>query len=143
MDARDISIIGQVAAKEASNLATAVAEENSVSVLQAWDAAFEHVYTKLIEDIVVQQTAHAFTPTSNAGGGGSSNTSNSSGGPVRVKGDQHGDLPDWLVEAAERAGVTEVWDNRNEVAGTRKPHFKQVLPKGSDPTKAVAFWPPK
>ena len=55
---------------------------------------------------------------------------------VSVKGNQYGDLPDWLVLEAFQAGVTQVWDNRDKVAGTKRPWFKDV--KGDK-----AFWPPR
>jgi type IV secretory pathway protease TraF len=55
---------------------------------------------------------------------------------ISVKGNQFGPLPDWLVLEAAQAGVTQVWDNRDKVAGTRRPWFKDV-----DGDKA--FWPPK
>jgi hypothetical protein len=58
---------------------------------------------------------------------------------VRVRGNQFGDLPDWLVLEAFQAGVTEVYDNRDQVAGTKRPWFKATT-GGKD---AKAFWPPK
>jgi hypothetical protein len=58
---------------------------------------------------------------------------------VRVRGNQFGDLPDWLVLDAFQAGVTEVYDNRDQVAGTKRPWFKATT-GGKD---AKAFWPPK
>jgi hypothetical protein len=58
---------------------------------------------------------------------------------VRVRGHQFGDLPDWLVFDAFQAGVTEVYDNRDQVAGTKRPWFKATT-GGKD---AKAFWPPK
>ena len=58
---------------------------------------------------------------------------------VTVRGAQHGALPDWLVLDAFQAGVLEVYDNRDQVAGTRKPWFKATT-GGRD---AKAFWPPK
>jgi hypothetical protein len=58
---------------------------------------------------------------------------------VTVKGNQFGDLPDWLVLDAFQAGVTEVYDNRDQVAGTKRPWFKATT-GGKD---AKAFWPPK
>jgi hypothetical protein len=58
---------------------------------------------------------------------------------VRVRGNQFGPLPDWLVLDAFQAGVTEVYDNRDQVAGTKRPWFKATT-GGKD---AKAFWPPK
>jgi len=55
---------------------------------------------------------------------------------ITVKGIQHGDLPDWLVLEAFQAGVTQVWDNRDKVAGTKRPWFKDV-------NGDKAFWPPR
>jgi hypothetical protein len=58
---------------------------------------------------------------------------------IKVRGTQHGALPDWLVLDAFQAGVTEVYDNRDQVAGTKRPWFKATT-GGKD---AKAFWPPK
>ena len=55
---------------------------------------------------------------------------------VTVKGNQFGDLPDWLIFEASQAGVTQVWDNRDKVAGTKRPWFKDV-------NGDKAFWPPR
>ena len=56
--------------------------------------------------------------------------------PVQVKGTQHGDLPEWLLNEAFKEGVTQVWDNRDKVAGTKRPWFK-------DANGDKAFWPPR
>ena len=57
-------------------------------------------------------------------------------GDVVVKGNQHGELPNWLYAEAQSHGVTQVWDNRDKVAGTKRPWFKDV-------NGDKAFWPPK
>jgi len=56
---------------------------------------------------------------------------------VRIKGKQHGPIPEWLPAAAAAKGVTEVWDNRDSIAGTKKPHFK------STDTRGIGLWPPR
>ena len=58
------------------------------------------------------------------------------GNKLTIKGNQHGDLPDWLILEASQAGVTQVWDNRDKVAGTKRPWFKDV-------NGDKAFWPPR
>ena len=58
------------------------------------------------------------------------------GQAVTIKGNQFGPLPDWLVLEAAQAGVTLVWDNRDKVAGTKRPWFKDV-------NGDKAFWPPR
>jgi hypothetical protein len=55
---------------------------------------------------------------------------------ITVKGNQFGPLPDWLVLEAAQAGVTQLWDNRDKVAGTKRPWFKDV-------NGDKAFWPPR
>jgi hypothetical protein len=55
---------------------------------------------------------------------------------ISVKGNQHGSIPDWLVLEAAQAGVSQVWDNRDKVAGTKRPWFKDV-------NGDKAFWPPR
>ena len=63
-------------------------------------------------------------------------SSSAKGDGVTIKGNQFGDLPDWLVLEAAQAGVTQVWDNRDKVAGTKRPWFKDV-------NGDKAFWPPR
>jgi hypothetical protein len=62
--------------------------------------------------------------------------SSAKGDGVTIKGNQFGDVPDWLVLEAAQAGVTQVWDNRDKVAGTKRPWFKDV-------NGDKAFWPPR
>lgn len=70
------------------------------------------------------------------------------GGDIRVMnpGDQQGPLPDWLVAACRRDGITAVWDNRAKATGNQ-PHFKEAVPRGGTGSgrdgEAKAFWPPK
>ena len=59
------------------------------------------------------------------------------GDGVTIKGNQWGPIPDWLVLEAAQAGVTQVWDNRNQLAANpKRPWFK-------DANGDKAFWAPK
>ena len=63
---------------------------------------------------------------------------------VTVRGTQHGPLPEWLVTACVKAGVSAVFDNRDGLAvNPKRPHFKAAdgtkNAKGDD----MAFWPPR
>jgi hypothetical protein len=63
--------------------------------------------------------------------------SSAKGDAVTIKGDQWGPIPDWLVLEAAQAGVTQVWDNRNQLAqNPKRPWFK-------DANGDKAFWAPK
>jgi len=63
--------------------------------------------------------------------------SSAKGDGVSIKGDQWGPIPDWLVLEAAQAGVTQVWDNRNQLAqNPKRPWFK-------DANGDKAFWAPK
>jgi len=56
---------------------------------------------------------------------------------VRVKGQQHGPLPEWLASACRAKGVTEVWDNRDKLSqNPKRPWFKST-------TTEDAFWAPR
>ena len=64
-------------------------------------------------------------------------SSSAKGDGVTIKGDQWGPIPDWLVLEAAQAGVTQVWDNRNQLAANpKRPWFK-------DANGDKAFWAPK
>jgi len=63
---------------------------------------------------------------------------------VQVKGTQHGPLPDWLATAAAKAGVTQVWDNRDGLAqNPKRPWFKAADGTKDGRGQDVAFWPPR
>lgn len=56
---------------------------------------------------------------------------------VRIKGKQHGPIPAWLNTECAKAGVTEVWDNRDGLAvNPKRPWFKAV-------NGDKAFWEPR
>ena len=56
---------------------------------------------------------------------------------VRIKGKQHGPIPEWLNEQCAMKGVTEVWDNRDGLgANPKRPWFKSTSTND-------AFWEPK
>lgn len=125
---KDKSIITQVAAKIASELTT-----NNASIAQfadAFDAVTELLMNaiykgapapsdeQLITTAFPQATGQDFT--------------------VRIKNDQQGPIPAWLVSACQRDGVTEVYDNRADLAANpKRPWFKAVN------DKEKAYWPPK
>jgi hypothetical protein len=56
---------------------------------------------------------------------------------VKIVGKQHGPIPEWLIKACKRDGVTKVYDNRDGLeANPKRPSFKAV-----DAEKA--YWPPR
>jgi hypothetical protein len=63
--------------------------------------------------------------------------SSAKGDGVTIKGNQWGPIPDWLILEAAQAGVTQVWDNRDQLAANpKRPWFK-------DANGDKAFWAPK
>lgn len=148
---KDQSIVAQVAAKIAADL-TSGTNQPLGDTLDDWSAAFDVVKDKLFAvhnftDDGVAYSTPAQQPSANytieqATQSLASNLGATpvQGGGIRVKGDQYGPLPDWLFAAAAEAGVTEVWDNRNDLgANGNRPHFKATT-GGRD---AASFWPPK
>lgn len=129
---KDKSIITQVAAKIASELATSDRDVNTAitAFADAFDAVTELLMNaiykgapapsdeQLIATAFPQATGQDFT--------------------VRIKNDQQGPIPAWLVSACQRDGVTEVYDNRADLAANpKRPWFKAVN------DKEKAYWPPK
>lgn len=56
---------------------------------------------------------------------------------VTIVGKQHGDIPEWLIKACKRDGISRVYDNRDGLTqNPKRPHFKAV-----DAEKA--YWPPR
>lgn len=138
---KDESIVTQVAAKIAADLA--VAGGDIQQRVADWAIAFDAVKDCLFEahgTMVAQQVEQAAQAVMQAMPGSTVVTPQEAGFTVRVAGKQHGDLPSWLVSACQRQGITEVWDNRDKAVGTNKPWFRQA---GVATADAVAFWPPK
>jgi len=141
---KDRSIVIQVAAKIASEL-TPKDTTNMDTMLGNYAVLFDGVKGILIDEIfgdqpttapsiqdnndaVVQQIMQAFPNTTVVQDAGFS---------IRVKGTQHGPLPEWLASACRAKGVTEVWDNRDKLSqNPKRPWFKST-------TSDDAFWVPR
>ena len=58
-------------------------------------------------------------------------------GALEIVGKQHGDIPEWLITACRRDGVSKVYDNRDGLAvNAKRPWFKSVVGE-------KAYWAPK
>lgn len=134
LDTRDLSILTQVSFKGAIELVAAGKfEVTDIDQLTA-DLAKGLVANVLAQLPVFDAEAsitQAFAPTAAAPA-----AAPAAAGGVRVKGKQFGELPAWLLTQAAAKGVTEVWDNRDSVEGTKKPHFKAT-------NDDIPFWPPR
>lgn len=129
---KDKSIITQVAAKIASELATSDRDVNTA--ITAFADAFDAVTELLMEAIY----GNAPTPTEADIVQAAFPQATEQGFAVRVKNDQQGPIPGWLISACKRDGVTEVYDNRADLAANpKRPWFKAVN------DKEKAYWPPK
>ncbi len=128
MDSKDRSIITQVSAKIAAELIPKT--DNIEANISAWTLA-----TLDIKEILLQ-ACYPDVPTmvANAFPG----STMSSGSPLNVVGQQHGELPDWLISACKRDGISRIYDNRDGLAqNNKRPWFKAV------DDKEKAYWPPK
>lgn len=150
---KDSSIITQVAAKIASDIAAVSARGNPdlETTLSDFSTAFAYVKDELFsacavtlavtnlgatEVADVSPAPAPYTPPAAA-----------TGTLEVVGGKPFGPLPAWLEAATQKAGVRKVWDNRADVLNddgspkNKRPWFKQAdQAQGVDP---VAFWPPK
>ena len=153
---KDESIITQVAAKIAADLATSVKPDTIENATAHRAIAFDVVREGIMEahgvstappvaamvpnhipDIAVQQVQETF-PTAQVVQEAPTNMT------VQVKGTQHGPLPDWLIQDAARKGVGSVWDNRDGLAANpKRPWFKSADGTKDAKGQDVAFWPPR
>lgn len=150
MDSKSYEIIAQNAAYQASSL-TAIAQvptegDYNENLLAVWKQIHSTVFAALLDEINSVSVPAAVTQIAKAFPGSQEVTpitaAPSYGGGVALRGDVLGAAPDWLIAACAKDGVTEVWDNRKEAQGTRKPWFKQVTSK-DNAESAKAYWPPK
>jgi hypothetical protein len=121
------AIITQVAAKIASELTVNGAQ------IGLFADNFEAVTELLMEAIYggAQSTPEAMVAKAFP-------QATSAGFTVSIKNDQQGPIPEWLVSSCQRDGVTEVYDNRADLAANpKRPWFKAVN------DKEKAYWPPK
>lgn len=139
---KDKSIVIQVAAKIAAEL-TPKDTTNMDTMLGNYAVLFDGIKGILIDEIfgdqpmtapvaqqpdAVQQIMQAFP---------NSTIVQDAGFSIRVKGTQHGPLPEWLAAACRAKGVTEVWDNRDKLSqNPKRPWFKST-------TSDDAFWAPR
>lgn len=136
---KDKSIITQVAAKIASELATSDKDVNTAitAFADAFDAVTELLMGAIYggsapqsapaynEEAEVAMVKQAFPEATEISG-------------VIVRGTQHGELPSWLITACKKDGITEVYDNRDGLAANpKRPWFKAVN------DKEKAYWPPR
>ena len=142
---KDQSIVTQVAAKIASELTPKT--DDVLANIASWVIAFEattdalltkhgmtddpnQVATTVINS-ATQMTMEAF-PDSTVVSQPSGN-----GFGVRIKGKQHGPVPEWLNAECAKKGITEVWDNRDGLAqNPKRPWFKST-------SSEDAFWAPR
>lgn len=142
---KDQSIITQVAAKIAADLTpkTDDVNRNIADFLIAFDATTEALLgahgmtagaampTEAQEEQFVQAVQNVF-PNSQVVTAAPSN-----GFSVRIKGKQHGPIPEWLASECAKKGVSEVWDNRDKLSeNPKRPWFKST-------TSEDAFWAPR
>jgi hypothetical protein len=143
---KDRAIITQVCAKIASDLTAK--ELNVDQRLSEFAVLFSSITDIMMEEIygdnskIIEQNKNVVAMVKDAFKGSeeietSSISMESSPTSVTVKGKQHGPLPDWLIKACKRDGVTTVYDNRDSLAlNPKRPSFKAV-----DAEKA--YWPPR
>jgi len=135
----DKKIITQVAAKIASDLVNK--EADTEAKLGEFVVLFESIRGIMFDVVDAGQPQAAIyemaKKTFNATETSTSGSPSTATGPLQIVGQQHGDLPDWLIKACKRDGVTKVYDNRDGLSvNPKRPWFKSV--EGEK-----AYWAPK
>tara|TARA_R110000868_G_scaffold172636_3_gene408561 strand:- start:922 stop:1350 length:429 start_codon:yes stop_codon:yes gene_type:complete len=136
----DKKIIMQVAAKIASDMVTKEADtDTKLGEFALLFDSIKNIMFEAIEDAQPKATVYemvksTFNVTSSEG---VSTLPSTSGEALQIIGKQHGDIPDWLIKACKRDGVSKVYDNRDGLAANAKrPWFRAV--EGEK-----AYWAPK
>ena len=135
---KDRAIVVQVAAKIASELTNK--NQSSEAVLSEYAYLFQELKDIILSECmvdapsVIKDTFVGATEMPNNNQGFNA----ALGNEVTVVGTQHGELPQWLVTACRKDGVTRVYDNRDGLAqNPKRPWFKAV------DDKEKAYWPPR
>jgi hypothetical protein len=139
---KDKAIITQVCAKIAADLTDKTKEmdarlsEYAVLFSTIKDIVFDEIFgdTSAAQETttnnVVQMVQSAFAGTEVISSGATTSA-------VSIKGTTHGPIPEWLIKACKRDGVTEVWDNRDGLAeNPKRPSFRAT-------TGEKSYWPPR
>jgi hypothetical protein len=136
---KDKAIITQVCAKIAADLTDKTKEMDAR--LSEYAVLFSTIKDIVFDEIFGDTSAAQETTTNNvvqmvqSSFAGSETVS--SGGSVSIKGTTHGPVPEWLIKACKRDGVTEVWDNRDGLAeNPKRPSFRAT-------TGEKSYWPPR
>lgn len=136
---KDKSIIIQVAAKIAADL-TDKGSDTSVKVSE-----FAGIFAD-VKDILLESIYGASTPVQSSHAQEEAESAivqaafpdATQAHEIKVVGKQHGELPDWLITACRRDGITKIYDNRDGLAANpKRPWFKAV------DDKEKAYWPPR
>ena len=140
---KDRAIITQVCAKIAADMTTKTTDvdaklgEFATLFSSITEIMMESIYGSVTTAKAVEQNANVVQMVKDSFGAEDVGTTSKTAQGVQVIGKQHGDLPDWLVKACKRDGVSKVYDNRDGLSSNAKrPHFKAV-----DAEKA--YWPPR
>ena len=136
---KDKAIITQVCAKIAADLTDKTKEMDAR--VSEYAVLFSTIKELVFDEIFGDTSAAQEVSTTNAvqmvqsSFAGSETVS--SGGTVSIKGTTHGPVPEWLIKACKRDGVTEVWDNRDGLAeNPKRPSFRATSGEKS-------YWPPR
>jgi hypothetical protein len=142
---KDRAIITQVCAKIAADMTTESTDvdaklgEFATLFSSITEIIMESIYGEVTTAKAVEQNKNVIAMVKDAFGAEETmtSTSSSSTSGLTVVGKQHGDLPEWLIKACKRDGVSKVYDNRDGLdKNAKRPHFKAV-----DAEKA--YWPPR
>lgn len=135
---KDRAIIVQVAAKIASELTNK--DQATDKILSDYTYLFQSLKDIILEECmvdggaVIRDTFPGAVEVPNNNQGFQPTTSDE----VTVVGQQHGELPQWLISACRKDGVTRIYDNRDGLAqNPKRPWFKAV------DDKEKAYWPPR
>jgi len=131
---KDRAIITQVAAKIAADLVNTEAGtdeklgEFATLFTSVKDIIFDAIESSPNDAQIYELAKQTFNATTVA---------TTTTGDLQIVGQQHGDIPDWLIKACKRDGITKVYDNRDGLSvNPKRPWFKAV-----DADKA--YWAPK
>ena len=136
---KDKAIITQVCAKIAADLTDKTKEMDAR--LSEYAVLFSTIKDIVFDEIFGDTSAAQETTTNNVvqmvQSSFAGSEAVSSGSAVSIKGTTHGPIPEWLIKACKRDGVTEVWDNRDGLAeNPKRPSFRAT-------TGEKSYWPPR